>query len=56
MTVAALLASGAMIPDDVQARRARGGLEQNGGRVPLAPVLHLAYGPLQREAAGCRGW
>jgi hypothetical protein len=56
MTVAALLALGAMVPVDVQTRPARRRLEQNGGQVPQAPVLHFAYGSLQREAAGCCGW
>jgi hypothetical protein len=56
MTVAALLALGATVPADVQTRRARGGLTQNGGRVPPAPLLHLAYKPWQREAVGYRGW
>jgi hypothetical protein len=56
MTGAALLALGAMVPAAVQTRRARGGLEQNGGWVPPAPLLHLAYRPSQREAVGCCGW
>jgi hypothetical protein len=56
MTVAALLALGATVPADVQAKPAHGRREQNGGRVPRAPLLHLAYKPVHRDSAGWCGW